>query len=92
MRHLVVNLYIKVNPLFNHFLFRLQGIGPEETLYAEGNLRHDHVDLCILVSGKMTVWCDGLPIHGIYPGQFINSVEWASVLQLQARLFTYTGC
>ena len=49
--------------------YRLQGIGPEEDLYSEGNLRHDHVDLCILVSGKMTVWCDGLPIHGIYPGK-----------------------
>ena len=65
---------------------RLHGIGPDETLYYEGNLRHDHVDLCILLSGKMTVWCDGVPIHGIYPGQFINSVEWASVLQLQDNL------
>ena len=66
--------------------YRLQGIGPEDDLYSEGNLRHDHVDLCILVSGKMTVWCDGLPIHGIHPGQFINSVEWASVLQVQDTL------
>lgn len=62
---------------------RIHGIGPEESLYDDGHLRHDHVDLCILVSGKMTVWCDGLPIHTIYPGQFINSIEWTSVLQIQ---------
>ena len=65
---------------------KLQGIGSDEPFCVEGVLRHDHVDLCILVSGKMTVWCDGLPVHGIYPGEFINSVEWISVLRLEEEL------
>lgn len=68
---------------------KIQGIGPEESLYSEGNLRHDHVDLCILISGKMTVWCDNLPIHTIYPGQIINSVEWTSVLKMQENLHDF---
>ena len=68
---------------------KIQGIGPEEVLYEEGHLRHDHVDLCMLVSGKMTVWVDGLPVHTIYPSQFVNSVEWASVTKLQESLHDF---
>lgn len=62
---------------------KLVGIGPYEPLYPDGQLRHDHIDLCVLISGKMTTWCDGLAIHNICPGQFINSVEWKSFLRVE---------
>ena len=32
--------------------------------------------LSLLVSGQMTVLCDGVPLHTIKPLQMINSIEW----------------
>ena len=58
---------------------RLHGIGPDEPLLKEGILRHDHGDLCILISGQLTVYYQDLLLHSIYPGQCINSVEWISM-------------
>ena len=28
-------------------------------------------------------WYDGLPIHAIKPGHFINSIEWISIQKIQ---------
>ena len=44
---------------------------------------NDHTNLSLLISGQMTAWCDGLPIHAILPGQFINSIEWISLQKLK---------
>ena len=35
--------------------------------------------LSILVSGKMSVWCDGVQLHTIKPGQMLNSIEWKAI-------------
>ena len=35
--------------------------------------------LSILVSGKMSVWCEGVPLHTIRPGQMLNSIEWKAI-------------
>ena len=48
-----------------------------------GQIRHDHNDLSLLISGRMNAWCDGLPIHSIKPGHFINSIEWISIQKMQ---------
>ena len=34
------------------------------------------LSLSILVSGHLTVWCDGVPLHTVKPLEMINSVEW----------------
>ena len=60
---------------------RLHGIGQDEPLLQEGILRHDHGDLCILISGGLTVYYQDVLLHSIQPGQCINSVEWISMLR-----------
>ena len=48
--------------------------------------------LSILVSGKMSVWCDGVPLHTIKPGQMLNSIEWKAIqFHLDYKEQT-TGC
>ena len=61
---------------------QITGIGAEDILLQEGILRHDHGDLLILISGRMSVWCEDLLLHAIQPGQFINSVEWTAMQTL----------
>ena len=60
---------------------RLHGIGQDDPLFEEGVLRHDHGDLCILISGGLTVYYQDVLLHHIKPGQCINSVEWISMLK-----------
>ena len=35
--------------------------------------------LSILVSGKMSFLCEGVPLHTIKPGQMLNSIEWKAM-------------
>ena len=36
---------------------------------------HDN-ELCILLTGRVTAWCEGVPLHSITPDQLLNSFEW----------------
>ena len=65
---------------------KIHGFGPEESVYDAAGCSEDggqilnvFSDLFILISGQMTAWCKGVPVHSIFPGDFINSVEWISM-------------
>lgn len=60
---------------------RLQGVGPDEPLFKDRQMVYDHENMLILISGKMTAWYEDLPVHAIYPNQFINSIEYLQQLQ-----------
>ena len=60
---------------------KIHGFGPQESVYdaaGGGQILNVYSDLFILISGQMTAWCKGVPVHSIFPGDFINSVEWIS--------------
>ena len=60
---------------------RLHGVGPDEPYFKDKLMVYDHENMFILISGKMTAWYEDLPVHAIYPNQFINSIEYLQQLQ-----------
>ena len=47
------------------------GIGEGDSLPATNDS-----ELCILLTGHVTAWCEGVPLHSISPDQLLNSFEW----------------
>uniref|UniRef100_A0A0K2T6C7 Blood vessel epicardial substancelike [Megachile rotundata] n=1 Tax=Lepeophtheirus salmonis TaxID=72036 RepID=A0A0K2T6C7_LEPSM len=56
-----------------------------EIIFHDGEVREEPGAIHLLVSGRLTAWIEGIPVHSVEPGEFLDSIEWKAKLNQRLK-------